>query len=429
MKVLVVGSGGREHTIVWKLYQSEKVDKIYVAPGNDGMIELAERVNIEDNEIDKLADWVEENNIDLTVVGPEGPLVEGIVDKFEKRGLKIFGPNQKAAMVEGSKVIAKNILHKHNIPTAEYEVFTDSDRAINYLEKIEYPVVIKAEGLAAGKGVKIATNKNEAKEEVNKLMEDRVFGDAGERVVIEDFLEGEEVSILCLTDGENIIPLEPSQDHKAAFDGDEGPNTGGMGAYSPTPFISKKMEKEICENILKPTITAFQKEGIDYKGILYAGLILTSGGPKVLEFNARLGDPEAQVILPRLENDLVDLIDKVFTKEVDEIDLEWDDRAAMCVVLASGGYPITYETGFEIEGLDALKQYDNLLLFHSGTRLQDGKYVTDGGRVLGLTVLGNDLNDAYNQVYDYIDEVYFKDMHYRTDIGETAINEKGDINE
>lgn len=429
MKVLVVGSGGREHTIVWKLYQSEKVDKIYVAPGNDGMIELAERVNIEDNEIDKLADWVEENNIDLTVVGPEGPLVEGIVDKFEKRGLKIFGPNQKAAMVEGSKVIAKNILHKHNIPTAEYEVFTDSDRAINYLEKIEYPVVIKAEGLAAGKGVKIATNKNEAKEEVNKLMEDRVFGDAGERVVIEDFLEGEEVSILCLTDGENIIPLEPSQDHKAAFDGDEGPNTGGMGAYSPTPFISKKMEKEICENILKPTITAFQKEGIDYKGILYAGLILTSGGPKVLEFNARLGDPEAQVILPRLENDLVDLIDKVFTKEVDEIELEWDDRAAMCVVLASGGYPITYETGFEIEGLDALKQYDNLLLFHSGTRLQDGKYVTDGGRVLGLTVLGNDLNDAYNQVYDYIDEVYFKDMHYRTDIGETAINEKGDINE
>ncbi|MFW5980884.1 MAG: phosphoribosylamine--glycine ligase, partial [Halanaerobiaceae bacterium] len=303
-------------------------------------------------------------------------------------------------------------------------VFTDTSKAINYLNKVEYPAVIKAEGLAAGKGVKIVTSIDEARKAVNKIMEDKVFGDAGERIVIEDFLEGEEVSILALTDGENIVPMEPSQDHKAAFDGDEGPNTGGMGAYSPTPFVSEKMKKKISNKILKPTIEAFKEEGIKYKGILYAGLILTNTGPKVLEFNARLGDPEAQVILPRLKNDLIPIINKVIEEKADKIKLRWDKRAAMCVVLASGGYPVAYETGFEIKGLDALKQYDNLLVFHSGALKQEDKYVTAGGRVLGLTVLGNSLDDAYNQVYDYIEEVYFKDMHYRTDIGETAITEE-----
>ena len=424
MKVLVVGSGGREHTIVWKLYQSERIEKIYAAPGNDGMVDLAERVDIEDDNIDALADWVEKNDIDLTVVGPERPLVEGIVDEFEARGLRVFGPNQEASMIEGSKVFAKDILHKYDITTAEFEVFTDPDKALKYLDKVDYPTVIKAEGLAAGKGVKIVTNKEEGKKAVNKIMEDRVFGDAGERIVIEDFLEGKEVSFLTLTDGQHVIPLAPSQDHKAVFDGGEGPNTGGMGAYSPTPFVSEELEEQIYNEILKPSVEAFQKEGIKYKGILYAGLILTDMGPKVLEFNARLGDPEAQVILPRLNNDLVDLMDKVIDEDLENVELDWDDRAAVCVVSASGGYPVAYDTGYEIKGLEEVKKYDNLFVFHSGTRFEDGRYVTDGGRVLGLTVLGEDLYDAINQVYDYLDEVYFKDMHFRTDIGEEAAEDE-----
>ena len=428
MKVLVVGSGGREHALVWKIYQSERVDKIYAAPGHEGLSELAETVDIKGDNIEKLADWAENNGIDLTVVGPEKPLVEGIVDKFEKRGLKIFGPRQRAAMVEGSKVLAKNVLHKYNIPTAEYEVFTDPDKALNYLGNIDYPVVVKAEGLAAGKGVKIATKKEEAEKAVNKIMEDRIFGDAGERIIVEDFLEGREVSILALTDGKTVIPFAPSQDHKPVFDGDEGPNTGGMGAYSPTPFLSEEMENEIFENILKPSVDALRQEGIKYKGVLYAGIMLTDMGPKVLEFNVRLGDPEAQVILPRLKNDIIDLMESVINEDMDSIKMAWDDRAAVCVVLASGGYPIAYETGYKIKGLEAVKEHDNLLVFHSGTRLEDGHYVTDGGRVLGLTLLGNDLYSAINEIYDYIEKIQFKDMHYRTDIGKDAIQTEKGVN-
>ncbi len=417
MKVLVIGSGGREHAMVWKIYQSERVDKIFVAPGNDGMADLAERVEIDINDISALADWAENNNIDLTVVGPEKPLVDGIVDKFEERGLRIFGPNKKAALIEGSKVFAKKILKKYDIPTAEFEVFTDPAEAQKYLKTADYPVVIKAEGLAAGKGVVIATDKERADEAVNKIMADRVFGDAGNRIVIEDFLEGEEVSVLTFTDGEHIVMMAPAQDHKAVFDGDEGPNTGGMGAYSPTPFVTEEMKSEICDEILVPTIKAFRQEGIEYKGILYAGLILTDMGPKVLEFNARMGNPETQVILPRLKDDLVDMMDKVIDGELEGLKPEWDDRAAVCVILASGGYPIAYDTGKEIIGIDDLYKYDNVLVFHAGTRKEGDKLLTDGGRVLGITVLGNGLYDAINQVYDYIEEVQFDDMHYRSDIG------------
>jgi phosphoribosylamine---glycine ligase len=423
MRVLVIGSGGREHALVWKIYQSERVEKIYVAPGNDGMNELAERVNIPVNDIKALADWVENNCIDLTVVGPEKPLVDGIVDEFTARGLRIFGPNKDAARIEGSKVFAKDILKKYNIPTAEFEVFTDPDEALKYLGEAKYPLVIKAEGLAAGKGVIIATDKKQACSAVERIMEKRVFGDAGDRIVIEDFLRGEEVSILALTDGKVILPLCPAQDHKAVFDGDEGPNTGGMGAYSPTPFVTADKEREIFDKILKPTLYAFQKEGINYKGILYAGLILTDMGPKVLEFNARLGDPETQVILPRLKSDLIDLMDMVIDERLADAVPEWDERAAVCVVLASGGYPISYDTGYEIEGLEELNKYDNVLVFHAGTRKEGERYLTTGGRVLGITVLGDSIMDAVSQIYDYIREVYFEDMHYRTDIAYKLFDE------
>lgn len=417
MKVLVVGSGGREHVLVWKIYQSDKVDKIYAAPGNDGMCHLAEKVNIPADDIIALADWALENQIDLTVVGPEEPLVKGIVDEFEARGLKIFGPNKKAARIEGSKIFAKDILKKYKIPTAEYEVFTDPDEALKYLTKAEYPLVIKAEGLAAGKGVIIATTLKEAETAVARIMEQRVFGDAGERIVVEDFLEGEEVSILVLTDGEHILPLAPAQDHKAIFDGDEGPNTGGMGAYSPTPFVNKDIEEEICQKILKPAIKAFHNEGINYKGLLYTGLILTDTGPKVLDFNTRLGDPETQVILPRLKTDIVELIEMVVENRLEEIELEWDQRSAVCVVLVSGGYPIDFKTGYKIDGLKELSRYDSVLVFHAGTRKEEEDFVTSGGRVLGITLLGDGLIDTINQVYDIIDEISFVDMHYRTDIG------------
>ena len=417
MKILVVGSGGREHALVWKIFQSELADEIYAAPGNDGMIPLAERVDIAADDIDALADWVEKNEIDLTVVGPEKPLVNGIVDEFEKRNLTIFGPNTKAAQIEGSKVFAKDILRKNDIPTAEYEIFNSAEEALDYFKTCNYPIVIKAEGLAGGKGVVIATNVKEAEEAVEKIMEDRVFGDAGERIVVEDFLRGEEVSFLGLTDGENIVPLAPAQDHKAVFDGDEGPNTGGMGAYSPTPFVSEELEEEILEEILKPTIEAFRKEGIKYKGILYAGLMLTEMGPKVLEFNARLGDPETQVLLPRLKNDLVDLMLKVVDEDLEGVEIEVKDEAAVCVVLTSGGYPLGYKTGKEITGLDELNKYDNVLVFHAGSKKAGDSFVTDGGRVLGITVLEKGLFDAINETYEMVEKVHFEDIHYRTDIG------------
>lgn len=423
MKILVVGSGGREHTLVWKLYQSEKVEKIYAAPGNDGMQELAEIVDLAADNIQGLADWAAEHNIDLTVVGPEKPLVAGIVDEFEKRDLRIFGPSREAARLEGSKVFSKQILDEYDIPTAEYEVFTELDRALNYLQQVgNYPHVIKAEGLAAGKGVEIVQNFEQASEAVNKIMGKKAFGEAGDRIVVEDFLEGREVSVLALTDGEQVLPLVPSQDHKPVFDGDEGPNTGGMGAYSPPPFVNQKLEEEIYRTILRPTIEALQDRGIKYKGILYAGLILTESGPRVLEFNVRFGDPEAQVVIPRLKSDLVEAMELTIDERLEEAELEWSAQSAACVMLASGGYPLTYETGFEIKGLEDLEQYDDLLVFHSGTRKEGDKFVTDGGRVLGLTVLGSSLLFTIDKVYQYLEEIEFEDMHYRTDIGFQAVN-------
>ncbi len=425
MRVLVVGNGGREHALVWKIYQSDKVKKIYVAPGNDGMTHLAEKVAIASDDIKTLANFAEQNSIDITVVGPEEPLVDGIVDEFEARGLKIFGPNRKAAKVEGSKVYAKEILKKYNIPTAEYEVFTEPDQALEYIRQAKYPIVIKAEGLAAGKGVVITTCQKQAEDAIAKIMEERIFGDAGNRIVIEDFLEGEEVSVLVLTDGKHILPLAAAQDHKAIFDGDEGPNTGGMGAYSPTPFLDKTLEEEICKKILEPTIKAFQTEGVNYKGILYTGLIITDMGPKVLDFNARLGDPETQVILPRLKNDLMELVEMVVEDRLEPVELEWDERTAVCVVLVSGGYPIDYKTGYRIEGLKDLAKYDNVLLFHAGTKKENGDFYTDGGRVLGITVLGDGLLDTLTQVYEFVEEIDFEDMHYRTDIGYRILDKRG----
>ncbi|MFO7814943.1 MAG: phosphoribosylamine--glycine ligase [Halanaerobiales bacterium] len=425
MKVLVVGNGGREHALVWKLYQSEKVEKIYVAPGNDGMTDLAERVDISAGDINVLADWAYEHKIDLTVVGPEKPLVKGIVNEFEKRGLRIFGPNRLAARVEGSKVFAKNILEKHNIPTAEFEVFTEPENALEFLREADYPLVIKAEGLAFGKGVVIATNQAKAEDAITRIMEDKVFGDAGSRIVIENFLEGEEISVMVFTDGENFVPLEFAQDHKAVFDGDEGPNTGGMGSYSPLPFVDQKMEKSIHENILKPALDAFNEEGLNYKGLLYINMILTDMGPEVLDFNARFGDPETQVVLPRMNTDIIEIFEKTIDRELDDVEIEWDKRAAVCVILTSAGYPLTFDTGKEIKGLDDLNRYDNLLVFHAGTTKIGDKFYTAGGRVIGLTVLGEPIEDAITQVYEYIEEVNFEDMHYRTDIGNPK---RGSIN-
>ncbi len=417
MKVLVVGNGGREHALVWKIYQSDKVDKIYVAPGNDGMTDLAERVDISASDINTLADWAYEHKIDLTVVGPEKPLVKGIVNEFEKRGLRIFGPNKLAARVEGSKVFAKNILEKHDIPTAEFEVFTEPENALEFLKEADYPLVIKAEGLAFGKGVVIATNQAKAEDAITRIMEDKVFGDAGSRIVIENFLEGEEISVMVFTDGENFIPLEFAQDHKAVFDGDEGPNTGGMGSYSPLPFVNEELQNRIHENILKPALDAFNQEGLNYKGLLYINMILTDMGPEVLDFNARFGDPETQVILPRMSTDIIDVFEKTIDQDLDNMQIEWDQRAAVCVILTSAGYPLTFDTGKEIKGLDDLNRYDNLLVFHAGTTKIGDKFYTAGGRVLGLTVLGDTIQDAISQAYGYIEEINFEDMHYRTDIG------------
>ncbi|RCW57367.1 phosphoribosylamine--glycine ligase [Halanaerobium sp. ST460_2HS_T2] len=420
MKVLIVGNGGREHALAWKLYQSEKVDKIYAAPGNDGMLEIAERVDIETDEIESLANFARENEIGMTVVGPEEPLVAGIVDYFVERDLPIFGPKKQAALLEGSKAFAKEILNKYNIPTGEYEVFTDPDSALNYLENAEYPLVVKANGLAGGKGVIVASNYQNAQDAVSRIMEDKAFGDAGDRIVVEDFIEGEEVSIFALTDGQTILPVTSTREHKAVFEGEEGPNTGGMGSYSPSPYVDAEVMDQICREILRPTLHALNSEGIDYRGVMHVGIILTENGPEVIDYNARFGDPETQVIMPLLAEDLLELMqmtNDVKLKYKKEINVYGSD--AVCVILAAAGYPLTYETGYEIKGLENLKHHDDLIVFHSGTRLEDGKYYTDGGRVLGMTAVGEGILSVIDSVYDYINEVEFKDMHYRTDIGFT----------
>ena len=416
MKVLVVGSGGREHTLVWKIAQSPKVKEIYCAPGNAGIKNLATCVNISADDIKGLADFAEEKRIDLTIVGPEGPLVEGIVDEFETRGLDIFGPSKAAAQIEGSKVFSKNLMKKYDIPTADYQVFDKFEDAITYIDTVDVPLVVKAEGLAAGKGVIIAKDRDEAKAAVKDIMINKTFGDSGARIVIEEFLEGPEVTILAVSDGRIAVPMVSSRDHKPIFDGNKGPNTGGMGAVSPAPAYGLELAEVVDKNIIQRTIDAMANEGIPFKGILYIGLMLTKTGPKVLEYNCRFGDPETQVVIPRLKTDLIDIVDAVINNNLSNIKIEWKDETAVCVVMSSGGYPGVYEKGKIINGINEAESLDTVV-FHAGTELYNNKIVTAGGRVLGVTALGEDIRDARKKVYEAVSKIHFDSAYYRKDIG------------
>jgi phosphoribosylamine--glycine ligase len=416
MKILVIGSGGREHTLVWKISQSPKVSKIFCAPGNAGISHLAQCVDIGEDNIVGLANFAQKMKIDLTIVGPELPLSRGMVDEFDKLGLKIFGPNQKATQIESSKVFSKYLMKKYNIPSANYAVFQDIKKAFDYVKQQAFPLVIKADGLAAGKGVFIVKGIKQAKEALDSLMKKKIFGDAGEYVVIEEFLEGEEISVLAFSDGETVVPMVSSQDHKKIFNKDKGPNTGGMGAYSPVPFYNDLSRKIVLQKILKPTIEGLKTEGREYKGVLYAGLILTKEGPKVLEFNARFGDPETQVVLPRLQTDLIDVLNAVIEGNLHKINLKWKDNAVVCVVIASGGYPGKYQKGKVIDGLKSLEEMKNIIVFHAGTKFQDGKVVTSGGRVLGITAWADTIFKAKEKAYEGVEKIYFEEMYYRKDI-------------
>lgn len=417
MKILVIGGGGREHAIVWKLAQSPKASEIYCAPGNAGIAELATCVDIAATDVEALAAWAVENKIDLTVVGMDDPLMLGVVDLFEEKGLKVFGPRQNAAILEGSKVFSKDLMKKYAIPTAGYEVFTDAAKAKAYLESCDYPTVLKADGLALGKGVLICNNREEAIEGVEAIMVDQKFGDAGRTMVVEEFMTGPEVSVLSFCDGETVLPMVSAQDHKRAYDNDEGLNTGGMGTFSPSKHYTDAMHQEAIETIFKPTLAAMKAEGRPFTGIIFFGLMLTPKGTRVLEYNARFGDPEAQVVLPRLKTDLVDVFEAAVEGRLSEIDLQWDDRSAVCVVEASGGYPVAYTKGYEINGLEEQKVKEDVTVFHAGTRFDGDKIVTNGGRVLGITAMGASIEEARKVAYEAVAEVDFKDKHFRTDIG------------
>ncbi len=421
MKVLVIGSGGREHALVWKIAQSPKVEKIFCAPGNAGIAQLAECVDIADNDIEKLVDFAVTGQIDLTVVGPEVPLTMGIVDRFRENGLRIFGPTGKAAALEGSKVFTKELFKKYGIPSAAYEVFTNREQALAYIEKMGAPLVVKTDGLAAGKGVIVARTELEAVKAVDLLMVEKAFGEAGARVVIEEFLTGEEASFLAFTDGTTILPLPSSQDHKAVRDGDQGPNTGGMGAYSPAPVVTDKIHAEVMEKVMAKTVQAMAAEGRPYKGILYAGLMIDNGKIKVLEFNCRFGDPEAQPLLMRLQSDLVEIMEAVIDGRLSEIDLKIDPRPAVCVVMASGGYPGSYQQGHQITGLAEAAAVDGVEVFHAGTALRDGRIVNVGGRVLGITAIGEDLAASIRFAYQGVEKIKWQGCFYRGDIGDKAL--------
>ncbi|WP_028314869.1 phosphoribosylamine--glycine ligase [Desulfatibacillum aliphaticivorans] len=420
MKVLVIGSGGREHALVWKLSQSPKVEKIYCAPGNAGIAESAECVPISAEDIPNLLAFAKENAIGLTVVGPEAPLTEGIVDKFEKAGLMVFGASKAAARLEGSKSFAKSLMTKYGIPTAIGKTFTDIEKAKAYIEEVGGKVVVKADGLAAGKGVMVCTNRKQALEAVNLVMEEKAFGDAGKKMVIEELLVGEEASFLAFTDGKTVLPLPSSQDHKAIYDGDKGPNTGGMGAYSPAPVVDAYMHDKIMNEVMKPTVKAMAAEGAPYKGVLYAGLMIDGDDIKVLEFNARFGDPECQPLLMRLKTDLVEIMEAVSKEELDKVNLEIDPRATVCIVLASKGYPGSYDKGMPISGLDAVKRMKDVFVFHAGTALQDEKIVASGGRVLGVTALGETIDKAIDKAYKAADKIKWTGVYKRKDIGQKA---------
>jgi len=423
MKVLVVGSGGREHTLCWKIAQSPKVDKIYCAPGNAGIAEYAQCVPYGAMEFEKLAAFAKAEAIDLTVVGMDDPLVGGIVDVFEAEGLRIFGPRKNAAILEGSKAFSKDLMKKYHIPTAAYENFDDPKAALAYLETAKMPIVLKADGLALGKGVLICNTLEEAKEGVKTIMEDKQFGAAGNRMVIEEFMTGREVSVLTFVDGKTIKCMTSAQDHKRALDGDQGLNTGGMGTFSPSPFYTEEIDEYCKKYIFQPTVDAMAAEGRTFKGIIFFGLMLTADGPKVLEYNARFGDPETQVVLPRMNNDIVEVFEACVDGTLDQIELDFADNAAVCVVLASGGYPVSYEKGFPVEGLENFKDKDGYYVFHAGTKFnEDGAIVTSGGRVLGITATGENLKAARANAYEATNWVRFEKMFKRNDIGK-AIDE------
>ncbi len=422
MKVLVVGGGGREHTLCWKIAQSPLVETLYCAPGNPGIAELAECVHIAADEIDALLDFAKAEQVDLTVVGPEVPLTMGIVDRFQAAGLEIFGPNQAAAQIEGSKRFSKDLMARYNIPTAAYQSFTDHAAAVAYIREQGAPIVVKADGLAAGKGVIVAMDEEQAITALDDIMRDKVFGNAGASVVIEEFMVGEEASFFAFTDGKNILPLASSQDHKRAFDNDEGPNTGGMGAYSPAPVVTAELHEEIVETIVKPTIDGMAADGHPYVGILYVGLMIKDGRPRVVEFNARFGDPEAQPLLMRMKSDIVPVLQACARGALTQDSIEWHDKAAVCVVMASGGYPGSFKKGLPISGLDDAAQLDDLVVFHAGTVFNAGAVVNNGGRVLGVTALGNDVAAAIERAYQGVAIINWQDVHYRKDIGRKALN-------
>lgn len=415
MKILVVGSGGREHAICYSLLKGKKVNEIYCAPGNAGISEIAQCLSIKDNDIDNLYKFAKENKIDLTIVGPEVPLVDGIVDKFEKENLRIFGPNKKCSMLEGSKAFSKEFMIKHDIPTAKYKEYMDLDEAINEIDSFGYPVVIKADGLAAGKGVVIAKDKEEGIKALREMMSDKKFGSAGEKIVIEEFLKGIETSILAFVDNNTIVPMESAKDHKKVYNNEEGPNTGGMGTFSPSNIYDEQLSHIVKKEVLDKTLKGFKDDNLNYKGILFIGLMITDDGPKVLEYNVRFGDPETQSVLLRLETDLIEIIEAILENRLNEIHIKYDEKNAVCVMLTSGGYPESYEKGKVITGLN--KVDEDIVIFHSGTKIIDNKLVTNGGRVIGISAKGNSLEEASKKVYENIKKIKFEGMHYRTDIG------------
>ncbi len=422
MKVLIVGGGGREHAIAMSVKKSPKVEKLYCAPGNAGIAKIAECVPIKVDEFEKMAAFAKDNAIDLTIIGPDDPLAAGIVDVFERENLRVFGPRKNAAILEGSKAFSKDLMKKYGIPTAAYENFDDPAAALAYLETASYPIVLKADGLALGKGVLICQNKEEAQEGVKSIMEDKKFGSAGNRMVIEEFMTGREVSVLSFVDGKTIKIMSSAQDHKRAGDGDTGLNTGGMGTFSPSPFYTPEVDAFCQEQIFQKTVDAMREEGREFKGIIFFGLMLTEKGPKVLEYNARFGDPEAQVVLPRLKNDLIDIVEACIDGTLDQCEVSFEDNAAVCVVLASDGYPVSYEKGFEIKGLENFDGKEDYFCFHAGSAEKDGKIVTNGGRVLGITATGDDLKQAREKAYKATEWVQFDNKYMRHDIGK-AIDE------
>jgi phosphoribosylamine--glycine ligase len=424
MKVFLIGGGGREHSLAWKIKQSPKVEKVFCAPGNAGIEQVAQCASIPADDIDELARFAKQERVDLTVVGPELPLTLGIVDSFQEEGLRVFGPTRAAAMLEASKAFTKELMKQQGIPSAFFSTFTEADDASRYIKEVGAPIVVKADGLCGGKGVIVCQTVEEALDAVNLIMVNEAFGDAGRKVVVEECLQGEEASFLVFTDGERILPMPSSQDHKPVFDGDKGPNTGGMGAYSPAPVVTKAMEEQILEQVMRPTIRAMAEQGHPYRGVLYAGLMIEDDVAKVLEFNCRFGDPEAQPLLMRLKSDIVPVLEAIADGDLSGVELEWDPRATVCVVMAAKGYPKSYKKGMEISGLEEAAQTADTVVFHAGTKRSGDKVVTNGGRVLGVTSAGDTIAEALDIAYSAVERIHWKGVHYRRDIGRKALEHR-----